>query len=175
MAMIWYTSAFPNVTESLLLFLTLFLSSLTTIDGAMNKTEMIQQFLDGHNNARKAVGVPPLVWEPLLATYARVYSNQRRHDCRLVHSSALVFGENIFWGQGRRWTAKDAVNAWVAEKQYYHHKSNSCSGPDCSHYTQIVWRNTERVGCAKIICDSGDSFITCEYYPPGNYIGDRPY
>ncbi|KAG9456208.1 hypothetical protein H6P81_000716 [Aristolochia fimbriata] len=106
------------LTTSLFLIIALLLASLvTTIDGAMNKTEMIQQFLDGHNRARKAVGVPPLVWEPLLATYARVYSNQRRHDCRLVHSPALVFGENIFWGQGRRWSAKDAVDAWVAEKR----------------------------------------------------------
>ncbi|XP_077237100.1 pathogenesis-related protein PR-1 type-like [Tasmannia lanceolata] len=157
------------------LSLILLLSFLSFAHGRANKTEMIKEFLDGHNNARNAVGVPPLKWDPMLATYARVYSNERRHDCRLVHSPSFVFGENIFWGQGHDWSAKDAVAAWVAEKQFYHYDTNTCSGPDCTHYTQIVWRTTERVGCAKIVCDSGDSFITCEYYPPGNYIGDRPY
>ncbi|XP_058068587.1 pathogenesis-related protein PR-1-like [Magnolia sinica] len=157
------------------LSLTLLISPISTVDASANKTELIEQFMEAHNSARKTVGVPPLRWEPLLATYARVYSNQRRHDCELVHSPAYTFGENIFIGQGRRWTAKDAVAAWVAEKQWYHYSDNSCNGPDCTHYTQIVWRTTEQVGCAKIICDSGWSYITCEYYPPGNYVGERPY
>ncbi|KAF5199828.1 Pathogenesis-related protein [Thalictrum thalictroides] len=132
--------------------------------------------LDGHNSARKAVGVPPLKWNSKLATYARVYSNQRRKDCKLIHSPGYGFGETLFWGQGKKWTAKDAVIAWVAEKKWYHYDTNSCSsGKQCGHYTQIVWHNTERVGCAKIICDTGDSFIACEYHPPGNYIGEKPY
>ena len=45
-------------------------------------------------------------------------------------------------------------------------------GPDCTHYTQIVWHTTERVGSAKIIGDDGSSYITREYYPPGNYVWD---
>ncbi|PKI52645.1 hypothetical protein CRG98_026985 [Punica granatum] len=133
------------------------------------------EFLQGHNAAREAVGVPPLSWDTKLATYARVYLNQRRTDCKLIHSPGYAFGENLFWGQGRRWSAKDATATWVAEKQWYHHATNTCTGQECSHYTQIVWRMTQYVGCAKIICKSGDTFITCEYYPSGNYIGQRPY
>ncbi|KAK9278052.1 hypothetical protein L1049_027610 [Liquidambar formosana] len=156
----------------------IFLFSPTISSTALTKakTETINQVLDGHNSARKAVGVPPLQWEPLLATYARVYSsNERRKDCKLVHSPGYGFGENLFWGKGSRWTAEDAVAAWVAERQWYHHANNSCNAKDCSHYTQIVWRTTQRVGCSKIICDSGETFIACEYYPPGNYFGQRPY
>lgn len=156
------------------------------------------QFMASHNAARQVVGVPPLVWDTGLTTFARVYANQRRKDCSLIHSPGYVYmslyiyqtleknfngrkwfryayGENIFWGKGRRWSATDVVASWVAEKQWYHYNNNSCSGPDCTHYTQIVWRTTERVGCAKIVCDSGDTFAICEYYPPGNYIGARPY
>ncbi|XP_039130229.1 pathogenesis-related protein PR-1-like [Dioscorea cayenensis subsp. rotundata] len=133
------------------------------------------QFMASHNAARQVVGVPPLVWDTGLTTFARVYANQRRKDCSLIHSPGYAYGENIFWGKGRRWSATDVVASWVAEKQWYHYNNNSCSGPDCTHYTQIVWRTTERVGCAKIVCDSGDTFAICEYYPPGNYIGARPY
>ncbi|KAJ8634534.1 hypothetical protein MRB53_008801 [Persea americana] len=121
-----------------ILSLILLICSTNTVDAAANKTEMIKQFIEAHNIARKAVGVPPLIWEPLLAKFARIYLNQRRHDCALEHSTGLAFGENIIIGQGRRWTAQDAINAWVAENQFYHYSSNNCSGPDCTHYTQIV-------------------------------------
>ncbi|KAL9236832.1 hypothetical protein vseg_011457 [Gypsophila vaccaria] len=143
----------------------------------LNKTELINQFLDGHNAARKAVGVPPLKWFDLLAKYSRIYSTkERRKDCKLIHSSSTKFGENLFWGQGKNWFPKDAVAAWVAEKQWYNYQSNSCSeGEECGHYTQVVWRDTKFVGCAMIKCDTGDIYITCEYYPPGNYEGEKPY
>ncbi|XP_030456396.2 pathogenesis-related protein PRB1-2-like [Syzygium oleosum] len=160
---------------SLVCFFVIAATSTTTVEASADKAEMIRQFLDGHNTARKAVGVPPLVWDTSLSTYARVYANKRRADCKLVHSPGYAFGENLFWGQGRQWSAADATAAWVAEKRWYNYASNACSGQECTHYTQVVWRTTTRVGCAKIICNSGDTFIACEYYPPGNYIGQRPY
>ncbi|KAL5713756.1 hypothetical protein ACHQM5_015806 [Ranunculus cassubicifolius] len=158
------------------IFLAFFLGLLLQPSQAtLNRTEFVNQILEGHNNARQIVGVPPLKYEPLLARYARIYSNDRRQDCKLIHSRGFKFGENLFWGQGLGWNAKNAVDAWVDEKKWYNYDNNSCSGIECTHYTQIVWRTTKRVGCAQIICDSGDVFITCEYYPPGNYIGARPY
>lgn len=47
------------------------------------------------------------------------------------------------------------------------------------HFSQIVWRNTEQVGCATVQCDSlqnaGGSirpfFTVCNYAPPGNFGG----
>ncbi|KAL5990818.1 hypothetical protein ACLOJK_011723 [Asimina triloba] len=150
-------------------------SMMRTVDAKANKAGMMKQFVDAHNSARKDVGVPPLKWDTKLANFARAYSTQRRQDCALVHSPSLRYGENIFIGDGPNWRGRDAVAAWVDEKKWYNYSTNSCSGPDCTHYTQIVWRTTQSLGCAKIICDSGSSYITCEYYPPGNYIGDRPY
>ncbi|XP_008801518.1 pathogenesis-related protein PRMS-like [Phoenix dactylifera] len=135
----------------------------------------VSQFVAAHNAARRQVGVPPLSWDPKLAKVAKAYAARRRRDCRLVHSPGFAYGENIFWGAGRRWSTTDVVAAWVGEKQWYDYKTNSCSGPDCTHYTQVVWRTTERLGCARILCDTGDTFAACEYHPPGNYVGVRPY
>lgn len=155
--------------------LILFLNQAEHATAALNKTEFITQVLDGHNAARGAVGVPPLMWNDFLSSYARIYSSrERRHDCKLIHSDSK-FGENLFWGQGKRWGPQDAVAAWVAEKQWYNYGNNSCSGPQCGHYTQVVWRDTKSVGCSKIVCDTGDTFITCEYFPAGNYEGEKPY
>ncbi|KAG1331938.1 Pathogenesis-related protein PRMS [Cocos nucifera] len=135
----------------------------------------VSQFVTAHNAARRQVGVPPLSWEPRLANFAKAYAAKRRRDCQLVHSPGYAYGENIFWGQGRQWSSTDVVATWVGEKQWYDYKTNSCSGPDCTHYTQVVWRTTEPLGCARVVCDTGDTFVVCEYYPPGNYVGVRPY
>ncbi|XP_057536825.1 pathogenesis-related protein PR-1-like [Amaranthus tricolor] len=139
-------------------------------------TTDIYLYLNGQNAARAAVRVPPLSWDNRLAAYAQWWANQRRYDCALRHSSG-PYGENIFWGSGDNWSPAFAVQYWVAEGKYYNYYSNSCSyGQDCGHYTQIVWRNSRRVGCAKVVCYNGRGvFITCNYDPPGNYIGSRPY
>lgn len=135
----------------------------------------VAQYLDPQNAVRKQLGLAPLRWSGGLAKYAKWYANQRRKDCAMVHS-ALNYGENLFWGQGRRWKIADAVAAWAAEKPYYDYEKNACvGGADCYHYTQMVWRNTQSVGCARIACGSGDTYIACEYDPHGNVIGQRPY
>ncbi|GJN10358.1 hypothetical protein PR202_ga28446 [Eleusine coracana subsp. coracana] len=136
-----------------------------------------QDYLDLHNAARAAVGVGPVTWDNTVAAWAQNYANSRRGDCALVHSpSGRPYGENLFGGTGGGWTARNAVKSWVDEKQYYNHDSNSCArGKMCGHYTQVVWRNTRAIGCARVICNNGGTFIICSYNPPGNFIGQRPY
>jgi hypothetical protein len=43
-----------------------------------------------------------------------------------------------------------------------------------SHYTQMIWRDTTALGCGEAICDK-TLIVACNYDPPGNYIGRRPY
>jgi pathogenesis-related protein 1 len=130
-------------------------------------------FLDGHNKARAEVGVPPLKWNNTVAAYARKYANTRIADCNLEHSDG-PYGECIAEGYGNL-RAADAVRMWAGEKQYYDHKSNKCIGGECGHYTQVVWRDTKYLGCAKVKCHNGWMFVTCNYDPPGNYDGESPY
>lgn len=135
-----------------------------------------QEFLEAQNEARNEVGVDPLVWDDAVAAYASSYANQRISDCAMVHSNG-PFGENIAWGSGDM-SAQDAAEMWIDEKKYYDYDSNTCNDPNggtCLHYTQVVWKNTLRLGCAKVVCNSGGTFITCNYDPPGNYMGQRPY
>ncbi|XP_058081781.1 pathogenesis-related protein PRB1-2-like [Magnolia sinica] len=135
-----------------------------------------QDFLAAHNAARAQVGVGPMTWDPSVEAFARNYANQRIiANCQLAHSGG-PYGENIFGGSGAEFTATDAVNSWVGEKQDYNYDTNTCaSGKECRHYTQVVWRNSVRLGCARVKCNSGAIFITCNYDPRGNINGQKPY
>jgi pathogenesis-related protein 1 len=136
----------------------------------------IQEILKAHNDARAELGLNPLKWSLPLQAYATAYSLKRKLDCKLEHSHGR-YGENLFWGSPYGYyNYTDAVNDWVSEKQYYDYNSNTCQ-PDqmCGHYTQVVWAKTERVGCAEVKCSNGDQFVACNYDPPGNWDGEKPY
>jgi hypothetical protein len=57
----------------------------------------------------------------------------------------------------------------------YDYKSNTChQGGPCGHYTQVVWSGTRELGCGVARSPSREIWV-CNYNPPGNYIGQRPY
>ena len=63
------------------------------------------------------------------------------------------------------------MEMWVDEKQYCHHESNTCDeGKVCGHYTQVFGR----LGCARVQCNNRGYVVSCNYDPPGNFIGQTP-
>ncbi|CAI8618034.1 unnamed protein product [Vicia faba] len=94
--------------------------------------------------------------------------------CEFEHSGG-PYGENLAGSSDPEMTAIDAVNLWVDEKKNYNHETNSCENDECLHYTQVIWHATSHVGCARVNCKSGWTFITCNYDPPGNFEGDNAY
>ncbi|KFK39965.1 hypothetical protein AALP_AA3G312200 [Arabis alpina] len=137
-----------------------------------NAQDRDQDYINGHNQARSAVGVGPMQWDAGVAAVARKYANQRKGDCRLIHSNG-PYGENLAKSTGDL-SGISAVNLWVNEKANYDYPTNTCNGV-CGHYTQIVWRNSVRLGCAKARCNNGGTIIVCNYDPPGNYVNQKPY
>ena len=138
-----------------------------------------QDYVTAHNKARSAVGVGPVTWHKTLQDYAEKYAYKRKGDCQLIHNPEGKYGENLFWGgdKDKYYSAKYAVNDWVYEKQYYTYSTNKCDwGKVCDHYTQVVWRSSTKIGCARVKCDYNTGiFIVCYYYPEGNHKGQRPY
>ncbi|XP_028797668.1 pathogenesis-related protein 1-like [Neltuma alba] len=134
-----------------------------------------RDYLRVHNRARDDVGVGPLRWDSDLADHAEDHADKLKARCRLVPSRG-PYGENLAWSRGDL-TAARAVNSWVAEKRNYDYDSNSCKGGrPCRHYTQVVWKKSIWLGCAKVRCDNGlGTIIVCFYNPKGNSKGERPY
>jgi uncharacterized protein YkwD len=129
--------------------------------------------LDAHNEIRARVGVPPLVWSPQLAAVAQNWADSLIATHHLVHSAGNRYGENLYAISGGAASPAQVVAAWAEEAGNYDVRSGGCAGV-CGHYTQIVWRTTRAIGCG-VRRDASREVWVCEYDPPGNIIGYRPY
>lgn len=138
-----------------------------------------------HNDVRAAVGVAPLVWDPHLAAIAAAWvakcvddeppTGLVDHNKNRSQGYPTYVGENVYGSAGAA-TARGAVTSWASEQADYNYTNNTC-GDVCGHYTQIVWRATTMVGCAKNTCNGFRYPVTivCNYGPGGNIGGERPY
>jgi len=129
--------------------------------------------LDAHNAVRIRVGVPPLVWSAQVAAVAQQWANYLIASHGFSHRPNNRYGENIYSISGDAASPARVVGAWAEEVRAYDIRSNGCAGM-CGHYTQIVWRMTRAVGCG-VATDAEREIWVCDYDPPGNYVGERPY
>lgn len=140
--------------------------------------DQAQLALDFHNQKRLEVGSPALQWSTELAAYAQKWANHLANDnhCQLDHTVDNKYGENLFGGSGVTYTALFASQDWYGEKQKYTYGVlTDANWYATGHYTQMVWRNTTQIGMGQANCAGGGSVIAAEYYPPGNYMGQKPY
>ena len=126
-----------------------------------------------HNAVRARVGAAPLTWSDRLAERAQDWADTLSARKQFVHRPNSTYGENLFTITGAAVSSAQVVNAWAAESRDYDYSSNRCHGV-CGHYTQIVWRDTKQVGCA-VARGGGREVWVCNYDPPGNWVGKRPY
>jgi uncharacterized protein YkwD len=132
--------------------------------------------LKAHNAVRSLEGqeLPALTWSSELAIIAQSYADDlAQQGCPLTHSGG-PFGENLYWSKGLQSQSEGVVDSWASEKVDYDYSTNECSGV-CGHYTQIVWRDTKTVGCGMSACASSEEVWVCNYDPPGNWQGEKPY
>lgn len=149
-----------------------------------------------HNVWRTRAGLPGLHWSKKLADRAASWSQElARQSCTMKHSGGK-YGENLFWASPTKVTTENrkgerrqrnelqevteqqVVDSWANERQWYSHETNTCNAPagkSCGHYTQLVWKSTLEVGCARAICPDNAQIWVCLYDPPGNYRDKRPY
>lgn len=139
-----------------------------------------QEYLDAHNAIRLQMGVPPLTWDPRLERHSRKYGNSQAHICHLQHSHG-IFGENLAWELYDEASPQQIVQTFIDEQANYDLETGECRCPPnskdcmCGHFTQVIWRTTEKVGCAEVTC-KGDKgkLVVCSYDPPGNAKGQNP-
>ena len=155
--------------------------------------DQINAFVDAHNQARSgplnptpSPALPPVSWDAILADSVYNYAIKcqgssglldhnanRSTDYQALGGSGYV-GENIYGTSGRTATPADAVTLWMSEASSYDYTTNS---GNAGHYTQVVWRDSVRIGCAIVDCPAltYHNTVICDYAPGGNINGQRPY
>jgi pathogenesis-related protein 1 len=151
-------------------------------------TPFAREMISAHNSVRISAtpapnpALPTLTWSTDAAATAQAWADR----CQFQHNPnlhSLNLGENIAAATPNGLTTAGVVQNWASESAYYNYGSNSCAGGQtCGHYTQIVWRNTTQLGCAMAKCTQNSPFGSgqwwfwvCDYSPPGNFVGQRPY
>lgn len=141
--------------------------------GAAKPSSISQSIVAAHNAVRAKVGVGPLAWSDDLAKIAQDWVDKLIANGHFEHSRNPKTGENLYEMTGASASPEIVVNAWASEARDYNYTANTCRGV-CGHYTQIVWADTKEVGCAVAKKGSREVWV-CEYGPPGNYVGRKPY
>lgn len=150
------------------------LSSVSTMTGSGMSESDQAEIQEEHNRARARVGVGPLSWNARIADMARRHAETLADTCLLAHSGARGYGENLFVGTAGFYTPADGVRSWLDEARDYDYRANSGHGRTVGHYTQVVWRESTELGCGCAV-GCGNLWMVCNYSPPGNYFGRRPY
>ncbi len=154
--------------------------------GAAPEPGLLAGITAAHNEVRAAatptpaVPLMPLVWDANISAVAQSWAD----GCQFMHSQGQ-YGENIFARAGNNViTSKDVVTSLASESAAYSYTDNTCAANmQCGHYTQIVWRATTKLGCGVTSCSQNSpfqgssnwEFWVCNYDPPGNYNGEKPY
>jgi uncharacterized protein YkwD len=140
---------------------------------AIAPSSLARDMLAAHGAVRARVGMAPLTWSDRLAARSQDWADTLLARRQFVHRPNSTYGENLFEITGATASPAQVVNAWAAESRNYDYRSNRCRGV-CGHYTQIVWGDTKEVGCA-VARGRGREVWVCNYDPPGNWVGKRPY
>ena len=140
--------------------------------------EFNQIQLDSHNAFRANHGAEDLTYDETLAEAAQAYAEELAATESFVHSEATGYGENIaFYRASDPQQTIDtlegsafATEQWYAEINepgYNFENPGYNTNPGTAHFTQIVWKGSERLGCGV----SG-SYLVCRYEPAGNFLGE---
>ncbi|XP_072168768.1 uncharacterized protein [Diadema setosum] len=159
-----------------------------------NKQE--ERMLAMHNAFRRMVPGPAsnmeeMVWDDELRLMAKKYAKK----CIWEHGQAMEsttfkhVGQNMAFGAHSRavMTPFYLTTLWYQENENYNITTNKCKpNTMCGHYTQMVWSDTNRVGCATQMCRElvlphstmtieNALLLICNYGPGGNFVGRKPY
>jgi len=158
-------------------YLSLILAAIA-VSGADGDGDWKKDALDAHNKFRAKHGASCLVLDDKLSEDAQRCAEYLASTRIFAHVCTGYFhlsvGENLYksWSpdgrlSGATEAASIAVNGWYSEVQWY--KNNKCINDKCGHFTQLVWKDSARLGLGYATNSDHTEYIVAHYDPPGNY------
>lgn len=143
-------------------------------DEESGEAKFQEEALKAHNEYRAKHGVPPLSLDKKLSAYAKEWANKLAKDDSFEHRTNQDLGENLYcvWSSNPKSKCPGAkpVDSWYSEIAKYTFGSEPSSSSS-GHFTQVVWKRTQRLGIAKARSKSGKIIVVANYDPAGNWIG----
>jgi uncharacterized protein YkwD len=153
------------------------------VGGTGRLTRLDERLLAAHNRERSAAGIPALAWDPALAAEAASWGEALAAAGAFEHATNVdeedPQGENLWAGTRGAYAPEEMVEGWIEEKKHFRpgrFPDNSLTGDfaDVGHYTQLMWRESDRVGCA-LADGAEEEVLVCRYRTAGNVVGERPF
>jgi Cysteine-rich secretory protein family len=150
--------------------------------GAGGAPPDMSDMLKAHNERRARHCVPPLAWSPALAQAAQAYAEKcilGQHGStgeNMANWVTIKNGEPVLPARTNRQIFEDV---WYCEINNYDFNApqivggfkQNCDPPVNGHFTQVVWKGTQQLGCGRATCtingQQGTNWV-CRYSPEGN-------
>jgi glioma pathogenesis-related protein 2 len=140
-----------------------------------------QECLKAMNNDRAKHHAPPLKLSQEAITYAKSRAQliSRFEGLSHGHEGLEGYGENLYWGgnsQNVAGNCQSAIDSWYREVGQYNYSKPGFSIAT-GHFTQLVWKGSNEVGCARAFGKGSkwyETYVVCNYKPVGNVQGQFP-
>ncbi|GIX76097.1 golgi-associated plant pathogenesis-related protein 1 [Caerostris extrusa] len=118
------------------------------------------------------VDTPTLV--VLICAYAREWANHLAAVDSFKHRTERKYGENIFM----KWSSdpNHVVSGDAAVESWYSEIKDHTFGQEprslkSGHFTQVIWKDSKRMGVAWAKSKTGKILVVANYEPAGNFVG----
>ena len=140
----------------------------------LNLETIRNQMLTRHNYYRPQHQVNDLTRVAAIESIAQSYSNSLVTLGYLQHSSNKYLGnnlgENLYWGPKNSDIGNESTDSWYNEVSDYDFNDPGFKS-GTGHFTHLVWKGSQQLGCGVAYGSNNYCFVTCNYYPAGNYLG----
>ena len=152
------------ISNFILLLILIFVKSST-----LDLKQIRREILADHNYRRAMHQVDRLTRDKDLEKIAQQYSRELAKKDKMVHSGNS-YGENLHFcysSSGICVTGYKASESWYSEvSKYDYSKPGFTSG--IGHFTQMVWKGSQKIGCGAACNEKNNCYVTCNYSPAGN-------
>merc|ERR1712110_270231 len=147
------------------------------------KADINADMLKQHNDYRATHNADPLSIDDDLMDKAQAWADELARDNKFEHTTVKnlngeCLGENIFMSSGGEASAADATRSWYCEVDDYYDTINKWptnpNSPAIGHFTQVVWKDSQRVGFGIATGSDGMTRVVANYQPCGNMNFNSP-
>jgi len=157
-------------------FLLIVAAAAATMPTKPVKADINDDMLQQHNDYRAKHNDDPLSMDDTLMNMAQEWADHLAANNAFEHSSndfrtvnGECVGENIYMASGGEASAIDATRSWYCEVDDYYNTINKWqNSPAIGHFTQVVWKDSHKVGFGIATGSDGMTRVVAQYQPCGN-------